>query len=158
MLFVLFKLGQDRFALDASRVAEVVPLVGLKRMPAAPEGVAGIFNYRGRFVPVVDLCELVLGRPAAEQISTRVIVVHYPDADGRDHLLGLIAEQATEVLRRERSDFVSPDMRATSAPYLGPVLIDHQGVIQWINEQHLLSPGVRRLLFSETAALVHGSD
>lgn len=158
MLFVLFKLGQDRFALDASRVAEVVPLVGLKRIPGAPRGVAGIFNYRGRFVPVVDLCELMLGRPAAERISTRIIVVNYPDATGENHLLGLIAEHTTETLRKERSDFVTPDMRGTSAPYLGPVLIDQQGVIQWINEQHLLSPNVRRLLFSETAELVHGSD
>jgi len=48
MLFLLFQLGQDRYALEASRVIEVLPLVSLKRIPQAPRGVAGLFNYRGR--------------------------------------------------------------------------------------------------------------
>ena len=47
MLFLLFQLGKDRYALEASRVVEVVPLLALKQLPQAPKGVAGIFNYRG---------------------------------------------------------------------------------------------------------------
>jgi chemotaxis-related protein WspB len=61
MLFLLFQLGKERYALQASRVVEVVPLLELKQLPQAPKGVAGIINYRGRPVPVVDLCALTLG-------------------------------------------------------------------------------------------------
>ena len=44
MLFLLFQLGKERYALPASRVVEVVPLLELKQLPQAPKGVAGIFN------------------------------------------------------------------------------------------------------------------
>ena len=40
MLFLLFQLGNDRYVLEASRVVEVVPLLALKQLPQAPEGVA----------------------------------------------------------------------------------------------------------------------
>src|SRR3954470_4354213 len=99
MLFLVFKLGDDRYALDASRVAEVVPLLSLKQMPQSPPGFAGILNYRGRPVPALDLCQLTLGRPAREQLSTRIIILAYTGKNGRQHLLGLIAENATEMVR-----------------------------------------------------------
>ena len=54
MLFLLFQLGKERYALEATRVVEVVPLLALKQLPQAPKGVAGIFNYRGRPVPAGD--------------------------------------------------------------------------------------------------------
>ena len=102
MLFLLFQLGHDRYALEASRVLEVLPLLELKRLPGAPMGVAGIFNYRGRPVPAVDLSELTLGQPASERLSTRIVVINYPDETGKFQPLGLIAEHATEIIRRDR--------------------------------------------------------
>ena len=36
MLFLLFELGTDRYALDALQIAEVLPLVAIKRIPRAP--------------------------------------------------------------------------------------------------------------------------
>jgi len=47
MLFLQFQLGKDRYALDASVVVEVLPLLGIKRIPHAPDAVVGAFNYRG---------------------------------------------------------------------------------------------------------------
>src|SRR5712691_98717 len=106
MLFLLFQLGNDRYALEASRVVEVVPLLALKVFPQAPKGVAGIFNYRGQPVPAVDLCALTLGEPAKERLSTRIIIVKLPDGARPGRLVGLIAEHATEMLRKEPTDFV----------------------------------------------------
>jgi chemotaxis-related protein WspB len=149
MLFLLFQLGKDRYALEASRVVEVVPLLELKKIPQAPKGFAGVFNYRGRPVPAIDLCQLSLGHPAAQRLSTRIIVINCSDARGRGQMLGLIAEHATETLRKEASDFVEPGFKFESAPYLGPILLDPKGAIQWIHEQHLLSEQMRVLVFSE---------
>ncbi len=150
MLFLLFQLGKNRYALEASRVIEVLPLLELKSIPQAPRGVAGIFNYRGRPVSAVDLSELTLGQPAGERLSTRIIVVNYPDDLGCLQPLGLIAEHATEIIRREREDFVEPGLNLGAPPYLGPVLMDGQGTIQWVREQRLLPKNVRDLLFCET--------
>jgi chemotaxis-related protein WspB len=150
MLFLMFQLGNDRYVLEASRVIEVLPLLELKRLPGAPRGVAGIFNYRGRPVPAIDLSELTLGQPASECLSTRIILINYPDETGKTHPLGLIAEHATEMIRREARDFIEPGLKLGEAPYLGPVLLDGRGTIQWVHEQRLVSDRMRDLLFCET--------
>jgi chemotaxis-related protein WspB len=150
MMFLLFQLGKDRYVIEAGRVVEVLPLVEMKRLPEVPRGVAGIFNYRGKPVPAVDLSELTTGQPARECLSTRIIVVNYPDEDGLPHPLGLIAERATEIIRRETGQFSQPGLKLGGPPYLGPVLLDGEGVIQWVHEGRLLPERVRNLLFSET--------
>jgi chemotaxis-related protein WspB len=158
MLFLLFHLGKDRYALEAGKVVEVLPMLALKQLPQAPNGFAGLFNYRGRPVPALDLCQLTQGQPAAERLSTRIIVIHCSDGHGGQRPLGLIAERATEMLRRNPRDFVDPGFKTKDAPYLGPVLLDPKGAIQWIHEQYLLSKHVRDLLFAEPAQLTNGTD
>ena len=158
MLFLLFQLGKVRYALEASRVVEIVPLLEMKRLPQAPKGVAGIFNYRGRPVPAVDLSALTLGQPASERYSTRIIIVNYADGSGASHLLGLVAERATEMLRKDVKDFVDSGVRLGQAPYLGPILMDDQSPIQWIYEQRLLPEPVRNVLFAQPAALAHDTN
>src|SRR5438105_11295634 len=80
MLLLTFKIGSDRYALPASQMIEVVPLVSLKKIPQAPPGVAGIFNYHGQPVPVIDLSELTIGIPAQARVSTRIILINYSAA------------------------------------------------------------------------------
>jgi len=145
MLFLLFQLGQERYALEAGRVVEVVPLLELKRFPQSPPGVAGMFIYHGRPVPALDLCKLTLDRPATEHLSTRIIIVNYSDTPGQDQLVGLIAERATETIRRDRKDFVDAGMRLSTAPFLGPVLTDAKGMVQLIAVQTLLHDNLRSL-------------
>jgi chemotaxis-related protein WspB len=141
MLYVLFQLGKNRYALEARRVVEVVPLLALKPFPGAPRGVAGLFIYRGQPVPALDLCVLTLGRPAREALSTRILILqHHPPA-GERQLIGLIAERATGTLRRDKKDFVEAGVKLTSAPFLGPVLLDDQGLIQLLDAQKLLDEG-----------------
>lgn len=148
MLFLLFELGKDRYAINAGEVAEVLPLVHIKPVPQSPAGLAGVFNYRGAPVPVIDLSLLVLGRPAPTRLSTRLVLVHYPDGRGETRLLGLIAEHATNTIRREPQDFVASGVATEHAPYLGPVITDARGFIQWITVTKLLSASMRDVLFN----------
>ena len=147
MLFLVFQLGAHRYAIDASQVAEVLPLVAVDAIARAPEEVAGIFLYRGTPVPVVDLSQLLEGRPAERRLSTRVIVVHYPvgsdavsgAASGGTRLLGLIAEKATETIRRDALEFVDSGVVNDQAPYLGAVALDSRGMVHRIDIARLLS-------------------
>lgn len=149
MLFLLFQLGPDRYAVEAGRVVEVLPLVTMRRGAHPVRGLAGIFNYRGRPVPAIDLSELALGCPASERLSTRIIVVRHPDHSGQERLLGLIAERATEMLRADPGSFVDAGLKAGAAPYLGPLLMDANGPIQWLHEQRLLPESACELVFGE---------
>jgi len=47
MLLLLFEIANGRYALDASQILEIVPLVKLKSIPSTPDYVAGLMNYRG---------------------------------------------------------------------------------------------------------------
>ena len=148
MLFLLFRIGTERYALDANQVVEVVPLVRVKKIPQSPVGLAGVINYRGLPVPVIDLSELALGQPAQVRVSTRIILVKYPAESGEAHTLGLMAEQPTETMKREPADFVCPGVAVSSAPYLGRVANDSRGMIQWIEVKNLLPTSIRRLIFA----------
>jgi chemotaxis-related protein WspB len=150
MLFLLFELGADRYALDVRSVAEVLPFVGIQPILHAPAGVAGVFDFRGSPVPVIDLSQLTLGRPAERRLSTRIILVHYPIGDGETRLLGLIAERATRTARHAPTEFVSTGVTTDGAPYLGPVATDARGLLQWIEVPVLLPPAVRDVLFKPT--------
>ena len=151
MLFLIFELGHDRYALPAALIAEVLPVVRIKRIPHAPSGVAGVFNYHGAPVPVIDLSELTLGRPAARRLSTRLIVVSYPDRqdEGQSHLLGLIAERATDTMIRDPAEFVASGVTTSRAPYLGHVITSNHGVVQRIDVETLLPDDVRESLFEQ---------
>jgi chemotaxis-related protein WspB len=149
MLFVLFRLGEDWYALAAREVVEVLPITRLKQIPQAPAAVAGVFNLRGGPVPVIDLSTLAFGRPSRAVRSTRIILVQCLDRHGAPRLLGLLAEHTTETLKREPSDFVDAGVRSDGAPYLGPVSQDALGLVQWIDAEKLLPDGVRDVLFAE---------
>lgn len=95
MIFIMFSLGKDRYLLDANQVAEILPLVHIRKIPGMPLAVAGVFNYRGTVVPVIDVSELVLSQPTQRHMSTRIVLAYYPDASGNKQLLGLIAEKTT---------------------------------------------------------------
>lgn len=52
---VVVRLGGSRFAIDMAAVAEVGRPPGLTRIPNTPAWVAGLVNWRGRVLAVVDL-------------------------------------------------------------------------------------------------------
>lgn len=150
MLFLLFRIGKDRYALEAARIDQVLPLLEAKELPGAPLGVAGLISYHGAPVPLIDLTRLATGRPAAELMSTRIILIRYPGAgaDGEGgHRLALCAEQVIATVKRNPADFVSTGLDAGLPPHLGPVAADEDGLIQWINAEALLTDEIRTILF-----------
>ncbi|UXI68597.1 chemotaxis protein CheW [Tahibacter amnicola] len=149
MLFLLFQLGNDRYALDATQIVEVLPLVQLKQVPQAPAGLAGLLNYRGAAVPVVDLSQLALGRASAPRLSTRLIMARRGGADGS--LLALVAEQATETLRCDAAEFVSSGFADPDTAYLGPVRVTQGRIVQRVEIDKLLTPAMLACLDSTAA-------
>jgi chemotaxis-related protein WspB len=157
MLLLLFQVGPDRYGLEAGQIVEVVPLVILKNIPHAPKGVAGIFNYHGALVPVIDLSELAVGRPSALRHSTRLVLVNYPIDAEKQHVLGLIVEMATETIHLDLAAFNDVGVDVPEAPFLGPVAKDARGLIQKIEVKNLLPDDLRDRLFQSTEELTCGA-
>ncbi|HCT05000.1 MAG TPA: chemotaxis protein CheW [Pseudomonas sp.] len=153
-LYLVFRIGQERYALKATEVAEVLPRLPLKPIAHAPVWVAGIFAHRGVLVPVIDLSALTFGAAAQARTSTRLVLVNYqPQPWLEARWLGLILEQATDTLRCDPAEFQPYGLDNPQAPYLGPVREDAQGLMQWIGVNDLLNDDVRTLLFSAELSL-----
>ncbi|MEP6991766.1 MAG: chemotaxis protein CheW, partial [bacterium] len=152
-LYLVIRLGADRYAIDSSLVEEVVSLVRLKALPGAPMGVAGVMNYRADAVPVIDLNLVALGTPTPPRIATRIIVVRHASDGGdfRSELLGLLVPQATETRRIDDDAFVDAGVATDGAAYLGPVLATLEGVIQRVSVAALLTDELRDALRRESA-------
>jgi len=144
VLFLKFQIGVEAYVLDTAQIAEVLPLVNIRSIPKAPAGIAGLFDYRGTPVPVIDLSELALGRPSQRHLSTRLVVVRHGN-----HLLGVIAEQATETIQRDAADFTASGVTNKDAPYLGLVTQDGGRLIQWIEVHKLLPASVSSVLYRQ---------
>jgi chemotaxis-related protein WspB len=147
VLLLAFSIGRHRYALEARQVIEVLPLVDIRPIPQAPPGVAGIFDFRGLPVPILDLSVLLAARPSRQSLSTRLVIVGYPDATGERRPLALIAERATRTFERERSHFVDSGITHEGSSYLGPIASDDEGLLQWIDVGRLLPAAVRDALF-----------
>ena len=135
MLYLCLQLGSDAYLVEARRVVEVLPLVQLKQLPLAPPALAGVFQYRGQPVPLVDLSRLALGVPARRWLSTRILLLRGAGPEGR--LCGLMAEQVTRTVRFAPEAFADPGTGAAAAPFLGPVVADGTRLLQLIDVERL---------------------
>lgn len=142
MLHLIFRLDGDAYALEAARIVEILPLVDALRAPSASTGGAGAINYRGLIVPVLDLAAMTLGRTSQRRLSTRIILARCAQTcesagESAGELVGLIAENATEIQRIEPDDFRSNGLADQGASYLGPIALSSRGPIQRIELDHL---------------------
>ena len=87
MLVLTFQVGAARLALDLRQVHEVVPRVQLERVAGSPAWLAGMFIYRGRVVPVIDLHRLLGAGECPAHLSSRIVLVPLPGGA----LMGLLA-------------------------------------------------------------------
>jgi chemotaxis-related protein WspB len=156
MLFVLCQLGDEGYAIACRDVREILPRIAIRAIPHAPDGVAGVADYRGEVLPVVDLARIVSGRDAQSRLSTRLIVVNVADAQGETRALGLIAERVTSVTRCEPSDFHASGVHNGNAAYLGEMTRVHDRLVQRIDVARLLPASVRDALFPP--AVNHGAQ
>lgn len=86
------------YALDADRVVEVVELPAISAWPGAPLGVAGVLDYRGQVVPVIDISARLSGTPLPAGLeSDQVIVVGQDRASA-----ALLVNQAMDLLTAQQ--------------------------------------------------------
>jgi chemotaxis-related protein WspB len=143
MLMLLLNAGSDCYAIGARDVAEVVMSVELTRLPGAPDGVAGLLQYHGRMVPVVDLCRLTLGRDCNRLLSTRIVMTPYPSGSQPQGLLGLRAEHVTDDIRADTADLTGAETGLTSPVFLRRVVRDRTEMVPLLCLERIMPEPLR---------------
>lgn len=147
MLLLLFETSDGRYALDSTQVVEIIPYLNPKKIPGAPDYVAGIINYRGEPVPVFDLCVLSGGTACKHFYSTRIILIHYPMDHEKDRLIGMIAEKATDVFRCRDTDIRSSGILLGKSSTSDALKANQNELVQLYNVPRMISRNIVQELF-----------
>ncbi|MCK4574076.1 MAG: purine-binding chemotaxis protein CheW [candidate division Zixibacteria bacterium] len=106
---VSFNLGQEEFGIDILKVQEINRMVEITKVPQAPSYVEGVINLRGKVIPVIDLRRKFSLEAGEYDKNTRIVVV---DVSG--HVIGMVVDAVSEVLRIPRSTIEPPPEIVTS--------------------------------------------
>jgi chemotaxis-related protein WspB len=136
MLLLKFEIGSSAYAVDSACVEEVVPWVQLRPVPPAPNFLPGVFHYRGKVIPVVDVGLLLGGAAAFNRLSTRIMVVRTQQQGAR--LLGLLACRVSDLVRVDAERLQPAAVQLSEARYLGRVAETPEGLVQILNVNHIL--------------------
>jgi len=95
--YLSFKLDEEDFALDISKVREVLDFTKITKVPQTPVFMKGVINLRGAVVPVVDLNRKFGIKETQKTVNTRIIIGEV-DIDGEHTILGVLADSVHEVM------------------------------------------------------------
>lgn len=101
---LIFRAFGTLYAVDARVVRELVELPTLSPWPAAPRGVAGVIDYRGEVIPVLDIQARLGGAMTAGRETDQLVVVGLERGS-----VGFLVEEALELAS-------APEIRSLPAP------------------------------------------
>lgn len=96
MQVVMIGLGEEKFALDAGLVREIIDPIPVTRVAGARAFVPSVINVRGNVIPLADL-RIRFGMPESENSADTRIVVIEIQIDNEPVLVGLTADKVYEV-------------------------------------------------------------
>jgi len=95
--YLTFKLGEEMFALNITKVREVLDFTTVTRVPRTPDFMRGVINLRGSVVPVVDL-RRKFNMAISENTVNTCIIISEVTVDGDTTVLGCLVDSVQEVI------------------------------------------------------------
>ena len=120
MQLLTFTTGGQQYCIDTRNIVEVLPFISAQELPQQAKEIRGLIRYRGRLLPVIDLCQLILGRPCQLRLGTRTIVVKtIPDKNEDTSLLFAITAEDVVGISTTTFDSTTCD---PSGSFVGPIV------------------------------------
>ena len=86
MQIVVFKLGDEHFAVETDRVQSINDIMSITRVPKAPKYIKGLINLRGSIKSLVDLNLLLNVNHENEQNNIIILTVE-------DEEIGILVDE-----------------------------------------------------------------
>ncbi len=165
MQLLTFTIGGQAYAIESKKVVEVLPLVTTRPIPHLPDYLPGIFTYRGRFVPLVDLGLRINGTPLTRRLSTRVIVVEIGSGeDGPSSLssrlvrFGIMAENVVTIRSTGTAAGDTEAKELAADAYLGRLLRLDGQTVQMLLPEHVIPDDLLASLFPDRSDDANATD
>lgn len=94
--YLSFKLGEEEFAANVSRVLEILELPVITKVPHAPDFMRGVINLRGKVLPVLDTRTKFRMPKVDDTINTSIVVLKV-NIDGSPLEVGAVVDSVEEV-------------------------------------------------------------
>lgn len=95
--YLTFRLAEEVYALDITKVREVLEFDKVTKVPKTPDFLRGVINLRGKVVPVVDL-RLKFGMSKTEKTVDTCVIITEIDIDNEMTQIGAMADSVWEVI------------------------------------------------------------
>ncbi len=95
--FLAFKLDDEVFAFDISKVREVLEFSTVTKVPQTPDMMKGVINLRGSVVPVIDM-RIKFGMGETEKTVNTVIIIIEIELDSESTMIGALVDSVNEVM------------------------------------------------------------
>jgi len=104
--YLSFKLGEEVYAINVSKVLNILEMKPITRVPKSPDYLKGVINLRGTVLPVIDL-RIKFGLPKNKiTVDTNIIVLNI-EKEGETIMLGILIDAVREVLEFKTEE-ISP--------------------------------------------------
>ena len=132
------ELAGELYGVEIGRVQEIIRMQPTTVVPNGPAFVEGLTNLRGHVIPVMDLRKR-FGLAASEPTRRSRIVV----AEMGGHIVGLVVDAVSEVLRVDADQVEPPSSLVTTAEsaYLRGVAKLEERLVLLLDLSRILSTG-----------------
>lgn len=131
MQIVVFKLGDEHFAVETERVQGINDIMGITKVPKAPAYIKGLINLRGNIKSFVDIDLLLDVNSSAEQQNIIILTVE-------DEEIGITVDEVEEVLDIDEKSIQKMDNEQVS-PYIKGILKYEDKLLTIIDIDKLLN-------------------
>jgi purine-binding chemotaxis protein CheW len=101
--YLSFIVGDELYAVNVSKVLEVLEKQAISRVPNAPHFIKGIVNFRGDIVPVFESRDK-FNLPARAENATYVIIVLDLSKESEMFRIGAMVDRVKDVLEIDDAD------------------------------------------------------
>lgn len=150
--YLTFMLREEGFAIEISKVREVLDVTTMTRIPRMPEYLSGVINLRGNVVPVMDLGQR-LGMGTIEYTKNTCIMIVELEVDGNLVEMGVLTDSVQMVLDLNPEDIESVPKMGTN---LNTEFI--KGMGRQTEEKFLIILDIDKVLASEGEASLREID
>lgn len=131
---LVFKLAQERYAIETKYINEVYPLKDYTPLPGVPAYIYGLTNVRRKILSILDLKPL-FGLPSTGEKEKKIVIL-----EGFDMEFALLIDGVEDVLR------INPSHLQTSLPTLTGV---RQEFLLGITSERIVILDGKKLLTSQ---------